>query len=126
MSHTQINPTATMNSEGTVFTLTLPYPDPDNMQALNPHSSGNSHWDKSKATKLQRQESGLISSQCAPSTPWKKGRVFFHYFKPSGIVDAGLIPNDNHKHLNVGQMETSIDRKNPRVEIRIEKIGDSE
>ncbi len=40
-----------------------------------------------------------------------------------GIVDSGLIPDDDHKHVQEGSPVFEIDKKHPRVELTIERLA---
>jgi hypothetical protein len=39
-----------------------------------------------------------------------------------GVVDAGLLSDDDHKHMQRERPEFKIDRKHPRVELIIERL----
>jgi crossover junction endodeoxyribonuclease RusA len=39
-----------------------------------------------------------------------------------GIVDAGLLPDDDHKHMQRERPEFKIDKRHPRVELTIERL----
>ena len=48
---------------------------------------------------------------------------FLAALKPAydGIVDSGLLEDDSHKHLTTLPAAFKIDKKSPRVELRIER-----
>lgn len=133
---------ASMDHYGWVFTLTIPYPDAETMDALHPHAGGNSHWKKSKGTKASRQHAKILSSPHAPAEPWNHSRLFLRFFKPNnrildhqnmlqrmkgtvdGVVDAGVIKDDNDKHLEVFNIMSAVDKKNPRIELVFQRLRD--
>jgi len=39
-----------------------------------------------------------------------------------GVVDAGLIVDDDWKHLEIGSVKCEVDRKNPRVVLTFRKV----
>jgi len=135
-----VEPSASMDHFGWLFTLILSYPDPDTMQALNPHASGKHHWKKSKATKALRADVADLCRPHMPDEPWKRARLHYRFFKPTdrvfdeenmgarlkgavdGVVDAGLIPDDRDKHLESFSKTTAIDRENPRIELVFQRL----
>ncbi len=143
MPHPMIQPEAMMNTHGAVFTLVIPYFDADDMKALAPHASGNTHYLKSTATKAHRELACLISRAHMPSEPWTRCRLNLRYYKPSdrvldhlnmagrvkaiidGVVDAGLIPDDNDQYLEAGPQLSDIDKDNPRIELVFERLRGS-
>jgi len=71
-------------------------------------------WDKAVvdyqfclATARRRDTANLIQSQ-----------------KPAidGVVDAGIIADDDWKHLEIGSVKCEVDRKNPRVVLTFRKV----
>jgi hypothetical protein len=125
--------------------LTLPVP---NMSALHAHTSGNrftrdkiTNLTKSEATKKAKEQAyydcldGINRKELVPLC----GKVLISYafFVPDaktrdeanmiqackpyidGIVKSKLIEGDDWKRMNIYNVTTQIDRKNPRVEITL-------
>ena len=115
-------------------TITLPLPD----GTTSGHAKG--HWRSAAAkTKAMREYAWGECFQIKghPSKPYAKAIIHFAFFLASnrrrdtlnlmhgcktyidGIVDAGIIADDDWKTLSVGKATVSVDRDNPRVEITI-------
>ena len=120
------------------LTLTLPMPDPKLW------ANRNTHWRaKGPIAKSHRQNACWVTlaqmGVLGISPVWPAATIsFVFWFKDKrkrdvlnaaqamkasidGIVDAGLIPDDDHVHLDVGTITGGIDRKNPRVEITLKR-----
>jgi len=126
--------------------IELPFPD---MSKLNAHSKGNSHFAKSAATKNAR---ALAKFTCVDMLNRKEikpidGPVLISYafFVPDnrdrdvcnmlqackpfidGIVDASIVEGDSWRMMAVYNISVEIDKKHPRVELRINStsgVGD--
>lgn len=123
------------------MTLTIVLP-PINSK-LHAHNKG--HWsNKIKATSDLRQLACLKTKQLTDAR-WQAAAVLYRFYFPDlrrrdaanaiqatkpaidGVVDAGLIPDDDWKHLEIAGVECFLDRKNPRVELcfRRKRIDES-
>lgn len=110
--------------------LTLPPVNPK----LNAHNKGN--WKaKAKPTRELRQLAKRLTEAKFNGQQWPGATVnYFFYFKDKrrrdtanaiqatkpaidGVVDAGLIPDDAWRFLQIGGAMCAVDRKNPRVEL---------
>ena len=134
-SYTRIDPSAVMSDDR--FTLVWPWLTTSAMKALTPHAEGRSFKDKSSATKRVRKTAGLVASTVIdPDHPWEHASHIYRFYKPTaehidyinmaqrmkgivdGVIDAGLLPSDDDRHLSVGgPWELYIDRQTPRIEI---------
>lgn len=115
---------------------------------MHAHTSGN-RFTKSKATKEARRHSRLICIDMQNKSEVQKltGRVLiiYDFFCPDnrrrdaanmvqsckayidGVVDSLLVEGDHWQVMTIYGINCQIDRKNPRVELRIfsaETIGD--
>jgi len=119
------------------ITITLPLPD----GSTSGHAKG--HWrGKAQATKRMRHEANIRTRFAVfegNASEWqaKRAKVSLAFYlatnrrrdvlnlangcKPyiDGIVDAGIIPDDDWKVLSVGAITCELDRDNPRVDITI-------
>lgn len=115
----------------------ITYPAPEWMAALNPHAKGD--WrGKTAPTKWLRSEVASVCRQ--PNVPrFERARVTYRFFFPrkggtdeanmiqrmkpaiDGIVDAGVIPDDNWGVLSTAGVESCKDAANPRIEIVIQR-----
>ena len=96
---------------------------------------------KVKATaKYRRLACEAVQAECIESLPWKKvvvRVVFSHKTKRirdednamtslkaayDGIVDAGVVPDDDYKHMERGVPAFGYDTKYPRVTLIIERL----
>ena len=96
---------------------------------------------KWKATShCKRVAKEAAQAQMIASAPWKKATIkatFYHKQERrrddvnayaackaywDGIVDAGLLVDDDHTHLTTLPASFAIDKKFPRVELLIERI----
>ncbi len=122
--------------------LELPFP---NMSLLHAHAKGNSHFAKSAATKnaralakftcidmLNRNEikpiAGPVLISYAFFVPDNRKRDVCNMLqacKPfvDGVVDAGVVEGDSWQAMIVYNVTVEIDKKNPRVELRINATG---
>lgn len=119
-------------------TITIELPMPDG--SMSGHAKG--HWrKKASATKTMRYQACVLAMATGkvPKEPWTQARIDYAFFLASdrrtdeanliqrckpyvdGIVDAGIILDDNWRALKTGSIVVSVDRKNPRVEITITK-----
>jgi len=97
---------------------------------------------KAKATsKLRRLACEAIGAERIESLPWNKvmvSAVFSHKTKRrrdqdnamaslkaayDGIVDAGVVPDDDYEHMNRGTPTFNYDTEFPRVTLTIERIS---
>jgi Holliday junction resolvase RusA-like endonuclease len=130
LSRSSILPLCTANF--TMICITLPLPP----AALHAHNSGN--WrSKAAPTRAYRQEAALLAKQEMrkerSSYPYEKGElsIDFHFpnlrrrdtlnavqgLKPAidGLVDAGIILDDDWQRLTIGHIRSYLDKDNPRV-----------
>jgi|TARA_Y100000034_G_C6572026_1_gene247961 Holliday junction resolvase RusA-like endonuclease len=108
--------------------------------ALHAHNTGG--W-RSKAgpTKAYREESALLTQQAMRkkrgSYPYENAELSIDFYFPNlkrrdtlnavqglkpaidGLSDAGLIVDDDWKHLSIGNIRSYLDRENPRVCLKI-------
>lgn len=140
MPHPMIQAEAFMDKYGAVFTVTLPYPESDEMKNLNPHSQFKGGYGKAAATKSQLKMVRELCIPHMPIKPWRRCRLSYRFYKPSdrtldhynmtsrfkaavdGVVQAGLIPDDKDHFLEGGAPLSDIDRDNPRVELVFERL----
>lgn len=115
--------------------IVLPLPSP----ALHAHAKGG--WrSKTKPTAAAREEARLMALPHRSKAPQFAGGAVlsvdfyfanmrrrdlgnaFQSLKPAidGIVDSGLLPDDNWQVLEVGHIRGRLDRGNPRVVLRLE------
>ena len=117
------------------ITITLPLPD----SSMSGHAKG--HWRGSaNRTKLARNHAHVLALAAGvPASPFLQAVINFEFFVPDlcrrdtmnmmhgckayvdGIVDAGVMVDDDWKILAVGKTTVSVDRDNPRVEITIQE-----
>lgn len=122
------------------LTISLPLP----VKVLQPNctiGSFGGRMMKASATKRYRRLAcEAVEAERIESGPWRKVKVAAEFFfKDSrirdqdnamgslkavydGIVDSGLIPDDDYKQMERGVPEFSIDKKHPRVELTITRI----
>lgn len=118
-------------------TIVLPLP----IQVLQPNCTVGSFGGrmlKASAIKRYRALTCLaVESECVETMPWGKVVVqakFFYKDKRKrdqdnamgslkaaydGIVDSGLVADDDYKHMKRTYMDFGIDKKHPRVELTI-------
>lgn len=118
-------------------TIILPLPP----RALSPNKvacSRGGRMAKAAATKkCRRLAKEAVEAERIQTAPWERVQATEHFFYRvkrnrderncvamlkayyDGIVDAGLMPDDNFQVLNHGQPTFSIDRDHPRVEITL-------
>lgn len=125
-------------------TITLSLPEP----RLGPNhtvAGMQGRMAKARATKRYRDAAWITTVGRMPGngTPWEKARATLTFYVPDlrrrdirnmeaamkpaydGIVDAGLIVDDDWKHLAHGETKpVEVDRDNPRVEIMVERVCD--
>ncbi len=104
--------------------------------------SRGSRMKKAGAAKDYRARARRAAEELAvESGPWARATVSVTFFpaarrrrddvnhlamlKPAydGLVDAGLLEDDDAAHLTTLGAEFEIDRKTPRVELRIERVA---
>ena len=123
----------TMNES---ITLVLPIPH----RCLSPNARV--HWTvkagvTKKARRLARE---AVEAEEVCTAPWQAVEAQEAFYFPTnrnrdernavamlkayydGIVDSGLIPDDNHQVLSHGQPTFHTDKENPRVEITITQL----
>jgi len=118
------------------LTITLPPPNPK----LHAHAKGG--WRaKVGATKELRQLAWSLALEACEQLeePWPAASVEYRFCVPDlrrrdaanmiqatkpaidGLVDAGLIPDDDWRHLGTKAVIVELDRENPRVELMLER-----
>ncbi len=99
------------------------------------------HQAKAQATKGYRRTAYVLALAAGvESGPWELATVRAAFFfkadrrrddvnflaalKPAydGLVDAGLLEDDDWKHLRTQPCSMAIDKERPRVELRIERV----
>ena len=107
---------------------------------LHAHAKG--HWrTKTAATKRCRELARVVAMDCRLEKKYNALMHYRFYFpdrrrrdlanavhscKPyiDGIVDAGVIEDDDWTHLSIGSVRGYVDRENPRVEIELIEQGE--
>jgi crossover junction endodeoxyribonuclease RusA len=122
------------------FTIVLPLP----AKVLSPNSRLASHGGvmmKAAATKRYRRLAReAVEAEGVESAPWEYAKVapLFYYRDKrrrdqdnamaslkaayDGIVDSGLVQDDDYKHMGRTIPEFHIDREYPRVELIITRV----
>ena len=107
----------------------------------NPPGSIGSRFAKAAAAKKYRQlVKETVEAECIETGPWQKVEVdvvFFFAVKRrrdednamgslkaayDGIVDAGLVVDDDYEHMRRNIPEFLIDREHPRVMLTIKRL----
>ncbi len=123
------------NAESVIIVLPLP------VQVLQPNCTIGSFGGrmlKASAIKRYRALACLaVENECVETMPWEKVAVqaeFFHKDKRKrdednsmgslkaaydGIVDSGLVEDDDYEHMQRSSPVFSVDKKHPRVELTI-------
>ncbi len=126
-----------MNEE---LTIILPLP----KKVLSPNStvaSMGGRFARASATKKYRRVAKeAIEAEQIETIPWEKVLITSTFFFAQnrtrdsrnalgslksaydGIVDSGLIIDDDHKHVQEGPPEFEIDKESPRVELVITRL----
>lgn len=124
-----------MKDETAIIVIPIP------PKCLSPNASvwsQRGRFRKAAALKKQRRLARESAEEERITTaPWVMVEVKAHFFYPTnrihdevnaqstlkgaydGIVDSGLVPNDDHVHWRNLTPEFSVDSKNPRVEITV-------
>ena len=123
--------------------ITLPLPSPKASKNAK-HGTRVAAMIRASATKKQRENAKLVATvglQEINHETWERASVTFRFYFPDrrrrdlinfagalsgaidGIVDAGLIADDDWKTLVIGGMTGEIDRENPRVELFFSKLA---
>lgn len=124
----------------TVF-IVLPLP-PAILSPNNKHGSRGGRFARAAASKKYRRTASELTTALGIETgPWKRATIaatFFHKTKRrrddvnhlamlksayDGIVDAGLLEDDDSEHLTTLPAAFAIDKDFPRVELVIERMG---
>lgn len=127
-----------MKDESVIISLPLPN------RVLSPNCPIGSRgllFAKAKAIKRYRRLArDIVNQACIDSAPWYEMEVsvvFFHKAKRrrdqdnamgslkaayDGIVDSGLIPDDDYDHMKRQPPLFEIDKRYPRVEITLKRI----
>ena len=121
------------------ITITMPLP-PKELWQNRP-----CNWRKKyKVVRNYRLNSyaGCRVNRCCPDNPWEKASARYVFYwkdkrrrdimnanaamKPAmdGIVDAGIIVDDDYKHLTHETTEFKFDKDNPRVEITVSEVAE--
>jgi len=123
----------------TIETVTIILPLPDRILSPNrPPGSLGGRMAKSRTAKKYRQLAKcLVLAEGVDSGPWQRATIqaaFYHkvqrrrddvnhlaMLKPvyDGLVDAGLLSDDDSEHLTTLPATFAIDRESPRVELTI-------
>ena len=121
--------------------ITIDLPDPKLW------ANRNSHWRaKGPIAKAYRQAANIAMSlemvkRCIPVGEWECASLSMEFlFKDKrrrdvfnaaqamkaaidGCIDAGLLPDDDWKHLTGGSLYGDVDRENPRVIMSFQRLG---
>jgi len=127
-----------MTSETVSIVLPLP---PSILSPNRPCASAGGRMKKAAVTKkCRRLAREAIEESGVESGPWEKSSVkavFYHAQKRrrdqwnyaamlkgyvDGVVDAGLLVDDDSEHLTTLPVEFRLDQKCPRVELTFERI----
>ena len=122
-----------MSTENTV-TVILPTPDPK----LNAHAKG--HWrSKTGATARLRSCAHLAALTASDGVRWPAASIEYRFYfadrrrrdsanavhsmkaAVDGVVDSGLIPDDDWTHLTLAGVHCAVDREHPRTELVFRK-----
>jgi len=125
------------STRGQQITVILPIPD-SRLSPNRPPASRGGRIKKSIVAKEYRKLTEMrVREQCAKNTPWKKAVClpifysktnirkdsdnFCSMLKPAydGLTDAGLIIDDDSKHLKREECRFLKDKDNPRIELVI-------
>lgn len=119
--------------------ISLPLPN----SALSPNKpimTRGGRINKAKQAKKCKEASKAYVMDMDLDTPWVRVRVWYKFFhkvkRPrdddnyiammkayrDGIVQAGLVPDDDSTHWVTGGARFDIDREHPRVEILLERL----
>jgi Holliday junction resolvase RusA-like endonuclease len=117
--------------------IVLPLP----CRALSPNGRVN-HFAKARATKRYRQLArDAVEAAQLDSIPWPRAEAFVTFYWPcnrkrdednaiaslkaayDGLVDAGLILDDNSEHLKRHMPDFAIDAEHPRVEMVVKRLS---
>ena len=118
-------------------TIVLPLP----VKVLQPNCTVGSiggRFQKASATKRYRRLADeAVQAEQVETMPWDRVIVTAAFFYATnrrrdpdnstgslkavydGIVDSGLVPDDDHVHMRRGEPSFSVDRESPRVELTI-------
>lgn len=97
---------------------------------------------KAKVVKAYRAAAhALMLEAMGGSDGWQRGRIHMEFCWPTrhrrdtlnaagamkaaidGIIDAGLLPDDDGEHMEIGGISASLDKDNPRVIISLERLA---
>ena len=117
-----------MDEDMDTITIVLPPVNPK----LNAHNKG--HWrGKAAAVKSLRNLTHALTLEQTRER-WPAATIQYRFYFPDkrrrdeanaihsqkaavdGVVDAGLIPDDDWQHLSIAGVTCEVDRDNPRVE----------
>jgi len=120
--------------------ITLPLP-PQCLSPNNPSFSRGGRIGKAMAAKKCRRLAGeAVSAEQIESGPWERATMQAHFFHKQkrrrdgvnhnamckayqdGIIDAGLVVDDDSEHFTTLPPEFSIDRELSRVELTITRV----
>lgn len=117
----------------TSVTITWHWPTPADNESLPVHGNTN-RWARKKIVKRWKTAARDLCLEAGVPN-WNQATVSYWFCKPNrrtidhmnhaqrmksvvdGAVLAGLLPDDNDRHLRVGSMHSEIDKDNPRIEI---------
>ena len=114
--------------------IQLPMPD---KQLLPNQERRQSHWSQRSRVTKHHRERAMVEAMAADHQPVQHGRIHVHFYFPDrrrrdlinflhalkpyidGIVDAGVIPDDDNRHLAVGSVTWSVAETESGVRITI-------
>jgi len=117
------------------ITLFLPPPH----AALHAHNTG--HWSKKRILVQALRDRVKRIAMKATDRKWPAATIEYRFFFPDaiqrdeanavhsqkpaidGIVDSGLIPNDDYQHLHTIGICCAVDKNNPRTELVLRRVA---
>lgn len=111
--------------------ITLPFPDPK----LHAHNKG--HWRTKRQAVKDLRLQGMLAANGKVNKPIESATICYDIYYPAkrkydlantvqsckpaidGVVDAGVLVDDNWQVLEIGYVRGHLDRKNPRVVVTI-------
>ena len=118
------------------ISITLPAINP----ALHAHNKGRFHSKTRPVKALRQLAAGLVLEQIPrPKVPWQAAVVDYHFVVPDlrrrdaanaiqsqkpaidGVVDCGLLHDDDWTRLTIGRVTFEVDKQHPRVVLTFHK-----
>lgn len=127
------------DAEQILIVLRLP---PKSLSPNRPPASRGGRMAKARDAKRYRRSAWAHGCQQRPAEPWERATVratFYHatrrrrddvnhlaMLKPAydGLVDAGVLVDDDAEHLTTLPAAFEVDRERPRVELLITRVAE--